>query len=194
MALRMILLQLFESQQARRDFVAVSYAVMDTHDYKDRSCFGNAESIEVFFDASRPDVYCTYVDQILAFEAAQQENDGRVAFGYVSLRYVQGSHGLISPSRFAETVVIEVAGIRDAAGTLPFVHNAAQVARHPMFAAPFHWGQFNPLTRREVERIFDGAPRAGSLTAWRQALRRFTQNGRLNGFSSAFTRRAGLEL
>lgn len=194
MALRMILLQLFESQQARRDFVAVSYAVMDTHDYKDRSCFGNAESIEVFFDASRPEVYCTYVDQILAFEAAQQENDGRVTFGYVSLRYVQGSHGLISPSRFAETVVIEVAGIRDAAGTLPFIHNAAQVARHPMFAAPFHWGQFNPLTRSEVDRIFDAPPRAGSLTAWRQALRRFTENGRMDGFSSAFTRRAGLEL
>ena len=194
MALRMIFLLLFESQQAKRDFVAVSYAVMDTHDYNDRSCFGNAESIEVFFDASQPDVYCTYVDQILAFEAAQQENEGRVTFGYISLRYVQGSRGLISPSRFAETVVIEIAGIRDATGTLPFVHNAAQVARHPMFAAPFHWGQFNPLERSEVDRIFDSAPREGSLTAWRQVLRRFTQNGRMDGFSSAFTRRTGLEL
>lgn len=194
MTLRTIFLQLFETQQAKRDFVAVSYAVMDTHDYKDRSCFGNAESIEVFFDANRPDVYCTFVDQILAFEAAQQENDGRVAVGYVSLRYVRGSHGLISPARFAETVVIEVAGIRDAAGTLPFVQNAVQVARHPIFAAPFHWGQLNPLVRSEVDRIFDAAPREGSLTAWRQVLRRFTQNGRLDRFSSAFTIRTGLEL
>jgi hypothetical protein len=87
-----------------------------------------------------------------------------------------------------------VAGIRDAAGTLPFVLNAAQVARHPLFAAPFHWGQYNPLTRNEVDAIFDAAPRAGSLTTWRQALRRFTQNGRLDGFSSAFTKRTGLEL
>jgi hypothetical protein len=194
MTIRMIFLMIFESQQSKRDYVALSYAVMDTHDYKDRSCFGNAESIEVFFDARRPDVYCTYVDQILAFEAAQQENEGRFTAGYVSLRYVQGSNGLIAPSRFDETLVIEVAAIRDAAGSVPFVMNAAQVARHPMFAAPFHWGQFNPLVRAEVDRIFNGPPKPAALTMWREALRRFTENGRRNGFSSAFTRRAGLEL
>lgn len=194
MTIRMVFLMIFESQQSKRDFVALSYAVMDTHDYKDRSCFGNAESIEVFFDARRPDVYCTYVDQILAFEAAQQENEGRFTAGYVSLRYVQASNGLISPSRFEETVVIEVAAIRDAAGSIPFVMNAAQVARHPQFAAPFHWGQFNPLTRGEVDRIFNAAPKPAALTQWREALRLFTENGRRNGFSSAFTRRAGLEL
>ena len=142
----------------------------------------------------RPDIYCAYVDQILAFEAAQQENDGRFTVGYVSLRYVQGSQGLIAPSRFEETLVIEVAAIRDAAGSVPFVMNAAQVARHPMFAAPFHWGQFNPLVRTEVDRIFNAPPKPGALTAWREALRVFTQNGRRNGFSSAFTRRTGLEL
>jgi hypothetical protein len=194
MTIRMIFLMIFESQQSKRDFVALSYAVMDTHDYKDRSCFGNAESIEVFFDAKRPDVYCSYVDQILAFEAAQQQNEGKFTAGYVSLRYVRASQGLIAPSRFDETLVIEVAAIRDAAGSVPFVMNAAQVARHPMFAAPFHWGQFNPLVRSEVDRIFDAAPKTGALTAWRNALRLFTQNGRLNGFSSNFTRRAGLEL
>ena len=194
MTIRMIFLMIFESQQSKRDFVALSYAVMDTHDYKDRSCFGNAESIEVFFDANRPGVYCTYVDQILAFEAAQQENEGKFTAGYVSLRYVRGSQGLIAPSRFAETVVIEVAAIRDAAGSVPFVMNAAQVARHPMFGVPFHWGQFNPLQRPEVDRIFNAPPKPGALNAWRDALRLFTQNGRRNGFSSAFTRRTGLEL
>ena len=94
LTIRMIFLMIFESQQSKRDFVALSYAVMDTHDYKDRSCFGNAQSIEVFFDARRPDIYCAYVDQVLAFEAAQQENDGRFTAGYVSLRYVRGSQGL----------------------------------------------------------------------------------------------------
>lgn len=193
MTIRVIFLQIFESQQSPRDFVALSYAVMDTHDYKDRSCFGNAHSIEVFFDAARPDIYCTYVDQILAFESAQQENDSRFTAGYVSLRFVQGSQGLIAPARFNETVVIEVAGIRDAAGTVPFVDNAARVARHPIFAAPFHWGQFNPLNRTEVERIFNAAPKLGALDEWRDILRNFTQNGRFNAFSSAFTLRTGLE-
>lgn len=162
--------------------------------FKDRSCFGNAESIEVFFDARRPDVYCAYVDQVLAFEAAQQENEGRFTAGYISLRYVRGSQGLIAPARFDETLVVEVAAIRDAAGSVPFVMNAAQVARHPMFGVPFHWGQCNPLRRSEVDRIFNGPPRPGALTAWREALRLFTQNGRRNGFSSAFTIRTGLEL
>jgi hypothetical protein len=191
MAVRMIFLQVFESQQGPRDFVALSYAVMDTHDYKDRSCFGNAHSIEVFFDARRPDVYCTYVDQILAFESAQQENDGRVTAGYVSLRYVLGSNGLIAPARFDETVVIEVSAIRDAAGSVPFVNNAAAVARHPMFAAPFHWGQFNPLLQPEVERIFNAVPRVGALNTWRRALGRLT--GSRTSFSSEFTRQTGLE-
>lgn len=193
MTLRAIFLLIFESQQGKRDFVALSYAVMDTHDYKDRSCFGNAHSIEVFFDARRPDIYCAYVDQILAFEAAQQENEGKMTAGYVSLRYVLGSDGLIAPARFEETLVIEVAGIRDASGTVPFVNNAAAVAQHPQFAVPFHWGQFNPLRRDEVERIFNSAPRPGSLNEWRTALRALTQNGTLNGFSSDFTRTTGLE-
>ena len=193
MVIRMIYLLIFESEQSKRDFVAVSYAVMDTHDYQDRSCYGNAYSIEVFFDASRPDVYCTYVDQILAFEAAQQENEGRLTAGYISLRYVKGSNGLIAPSRFEDTVVIEVAGIRDAAGTVPFVNNAVALARHPQFAAPFHWGQFNPLDRDEVNRIFNAMPRPGALNLWRTALRSLTDNGFLDGFSSDFTRRTGLE-
>lgn len=71
MALRMIFYKVFASQQSKRDYVALSYAVMDTHDYLDRSCFGNAESIEVFFDAARPDLYCAYVDAVLSFEAFQ---------------------------------------------------------------------------------------------------------------------------
>ena len=52
MLLRTIFKLVFESQQKDRDYVAISYAVMDGHDYLDRSCFGNAESIEIFFDAT----------------------------------------------------------------------------------------------------------------------------------------------
>ena len=192
MTLRTILLQVFESQQADRDYVAISYAVMDGHDYLDRSCFGNAESIEIFFDAARPDRYCAYVDAVLAFEAAQQEQTMSFSAGYVSLRYMRGSNGLLAPAQFPETVAIEISGIRDASGSLPFIMNAVRLARNPMFAGHFHWGQFNPLTRPEVERLYDVAPR-NRLSRWRDALRQLTQNGTMDGFSSAFTRRAGLE-
>jgi hypothetical protein len=190
MIVRSIFFAAFQSEQGNRDYVALSYAVMDTHDYTDRSCFSNAESLEVFFDASRPDIYCTYVDAILAFEAAQQERDGRFTVGYVSLRYITGSRGLIAPARFDDTVVLEVAGLRDASGSVPFVMNAAKVARHPMFNASFHWGQFNPLTRAEVEQRFGSAP-GSPLDRWRSVLTNLT--GGSDGFSNAFTRQTGLE-
>jgi hypothetical protein len=194
MLLRCILLQLFESQQAYQDFVALSYAVMDTHDYNDRSCYNGAASIEVFFDASRPDIYCAYVDQILAFEGAQQVNEGKITVGYVSLRYVLGSSSLIAPARFPETVVMEVAEIRHADTSFPFVENAANVARNPMFAAPFHWGQRNPLGQSEVRGIFNAAPKIGALKQWQQALRFILKDcPDQDAFSSAFTIQTGLE-
>jgi hypothetical protein len=192
MALRVLFLQVFESQQGKLDMVAISYAVMDAHDYLDRSCMGNAESIEIFFDARKPDVYCAFVDAVLAFEAAQQEHAFRFTAGYVSLRYMLGSAALIAPSQFEETVAIEISGLRDASGSVPFIMNAVKQARHPMYAGCFHWGQFNPLTRPEVEALYDAAP-ARRLTRWRKALRALTQDGELDGFSSNFTRKAGLE-
>jgi len=192
MLLRIVFKQLFESQQSNRDYAAISYAVMDGHDYLDRSCFGNAESIEIFFDASRPDVYCSFVDAVLAFEAAQEESAMQFTVGYISLRYVRGSRALIAPAQFLETVAIEISGIRDAAGSVPFIMNAVKLARNPMVAGCFHWGQFNPLTRTEVEKLYGAAP-ALRLSRWRNSLRQLTKNGALDGFSSKFTRQVGLE-
>lgn len=193
MAIRAIILLAFESQQSNHDFAALSYAVMDVHDYKDRSCFGNAESIEVFFDAAHPDIYCAYVDQILDFERLQQETQGLLTAGYISLRYVKGSNGLIAPARFPETVVMEIAGIRATEGTSAFIQHAIDTARHPQFSVPFHWGQNNPLKRAEVARIFNAEPRVGSLDRWREILGELTNNGQQDGFSSKFTQRTGLE-
>jgi len=193
MFVRWLFMEIFDSQQSDQDFQAISYAVMDTHSYLDKSCYGNVISIEVFFDADRPDVYCSYVDAILAFEQNQQEQDFRFTAGYVSLRYIKASSALLAPSIFGNTVVIEVAGLRAMDGSVPFVENAATVARDPMYAAPFHWGQHNPLTREEVEAIFN-APGSTRLTLWRQVLAKLTNNGELDGFSSAFTRQTGLEL
>ncbi|CDI01134.1 hypothetical protein BN873_1070016 [Candidatus Competibacter denitrificans Run_A_D11] len=192
MLLRILFKMIFESQQSDRDYVAISYAVMDGHDYLDRSCFGNVESIEIFFDASRPDVYCSFVDAVLAFEAAQEERAEKFAVGYVSLRYIRGSQALIAPSQFLESVAIEISGLRDAEGSVPFIMNAVRLARNPMFAGCFHWGQFNPLARPEVEKLYDGAPEK-RLSRWRDALYLLTKNGTMDGFSSTFTRHAGLE-
>ena len=193
MFVRWLFMEIFDAQQGDQDYQAISYAVMDGHNYLDQSCFGNVISIEVFFDANRPDVYCSYVDAILAFEQSQQEQDFRFTAGYVSLRYIRSSSALLAPSIYDNTVVIEVSGLRAMDGSVPFVENAATLARDQMYAAPFHWGQHNPLTRPEVEAIFN-TPGSTRLTLWRQALAKLSDNGKLDGFSSAFTRQTGLEL
>jgi hypothetical protein len=61
-----------------------------------------------------------------------------------------------------------------------------------MFNASFHWGQFNPLTRAEVEKHFGSAP-GSRLDRWRTSLDMLTSGGTKDGFSSAFTRQTGLE-
>jgi hypothetical protein len=51
---QMIASKLFSSRQADSDFEAISYAVMDGHDYFDKSCNLNVQSVEVVFDATDP--------------------------------------------------------------------------------------------------------------------------------------------
>ena len=51
-------------------------------------------------------------------------------------------------------------------------------------------------TQQQIEFRFGDAPGSptGGLHLWRETLAILTKNGRLDGFSSAFTRRAGLEV
>ena len=44
--------KIFEDQQKAQDFDAISYAVMDIHDYHDISCDVNVDSVEVFFNSA----------------------------------------------------------------------------------------------------------------------------------------------
>lgn len=75
----------FASQQGNLDYEAISYAVHDGWNYLDRSCNVNADSIEVFFDATDP-MLVAFVDKVLKFEI-QQENHGNAFAGYISLRF-----------------------------------------------------------------------------------------------------------
>jgi hypothetical protein len=88
-----------------------------------------------------------------------------------------------------------VAGLADVAGTKELIDFAITLALNSNFKGILHWGQRNASTRAHIqERFGDPAVDPGSRMArWRQALRFITNNGRLNGFSSAFTRRTGLE-
>ena len=61
----------FQSQQSPHDYSAISYAIMDSHNYSDLSCNVNVRSVEVFFDAADPNLIA-FVDRLLQFEIDQE--------------------------------------------------------------------------------------------------------------------------
>jgi hypothetical protein len=177
----------FQLQQHDRTYDAISYAVMETHDYREQSCRSHVDSIEVFFDATDNRVLA-FVDALIEFER-QQEFVGKAFIGYASLRFVGKTRALIGMERHKTTCAIEVACLRDVSGSQELLDYAVTLARSPLFNGIFHWGQRNDCTRPEIERRF-----GDDLEKWRKALSLITDNGRLDGFSSEFTRRTGLEV
>lgn len=194
LARQLISNKVFTSQQAERDFNAISYAVMDSHDYLDESCQVNVDSIEVFFDVNDPRLR-PFIEAVLAFEI-RQEWEGFAAAGYMSLRFVGQGRGLLAPERFGHTVAIEISALRDVNGSTQLVDFARLLARNDNFRGILHWGQGNDSTKDEIDARFGqlAVPPSDDLDRWRQALGRFTNNGALDGYSSAFTRRTGLEV
>ncbi len=184
----------FQSQQSDRDYEAISYAVMDQKDYRNISCEVNVDSVEVFFDAV-DDRLIAFVDALIAF-AMMQEFQGKAFVGYASLRFTRRTRALIGMQKFDMTCSIEVACLKDVSGSQELVDHAVALARNPNYGGLLHWGQRNDWTRDEVERIYGDCPLnpGGNFGFWRQALREITEDGALDGFSSEFTRRTGLEV
>jgi len=191
---QLIALLAFESQQYSRKGDAISYAVMETHDYLEQSCRSNVDSVEVFFDATDSRLVA-FVDALIEFEKLQ-EYRGKAFLGYASLRFVGQTRALLGMERYPRTCAIEVACLRDMTGSQEVVDFAVALARSPTFNGILHWGQRNDHTQAEIERIFGDsfASQTGSLKTWRDKLSDITDNGRLGGFSSEFTRGTGLEI
>jgi hypothetical protein len=182
-----------------KDCSAISYAVLDAHDYTDISCAVNVRSVEVFFDAADPNARANlfaFVDRLLQFEADQEFEAGKSVAGYISLRFSNPSAALIAPGPFPRTVAVECSGLADEAGSADFVNFAAGLALDPNIKGNLHWGQQNDSTQQEIEFRFGDAPNSptGPLHTWRSILSRLTDNGRNEGFSSDFTRGTGLEI
>jgi len=184
----------FRSQQSDLDYDAISYAIMDRHDYHDLSCNVNVDSIEVFFRADDP-MLIGFVDALLAFEI-RQEFLGKAFVGYISMRFTAMSRALIGPARWARTCVVEVAGLKDVSGVKELIDFAIATSRNRNFGGILHWGQRNESDVADIEFRFGDRndPRNGNLGRWREALSTITDRGRLDGFSSEFTRQTGLEV
>lgn len=184
----------FESQQGNRDFEAISYAVMDQHDYLQKSCGVNVDSIEVFFAANDP-MLPAFIDRLIDFEI-QQEGQGRAFVGYAALRFTGPTRALIGMQTAETTCAVEIAGLKDVKGTKELINYATTLALNPNFKGILHWGQRNESSMADIQARFGDSQLfpGGKLGRWRHALSRITENGRLDGFSSAFTRRVGLEV
>ncbi len=185
----------FKSEQPEKNFAALSYAIMDTHTYTDVSCQVNVQSVEVFFDATDPNLIA-FVDRLLQFENDQEWQRGHAVVGYISLRFCGQTTATIGPAQFARTVAVECSGLADVNGSTQFVAYAVALALDPNIKGILHWGQRNDSTQPQIEFRFGDAPGtpSGPLFAWRGVLSRLTDNGRLDGFSSQFTRQTGLEI
>jgi hypothetical protein len=170
---------------------------MDTHDYTDASCFVNVRSTEVFFSADTSNLIA-FVDRLLKFESDQEFGfpQGKSVAGYVSMRFSEGTAATIGPEQFNRTCAVECSGLADEAGSTEFVDYAVGLALDPNINGILHWGQQNDSTKADIEFRFGDAPGspAGPLHEWRAVLSSLTDNGRLDAFSSAFTRRTGLEV
>jgi hypothetical protein len=195
MVWQMIGLAIFESLQAPGDKQAISYAVMDSHDYLDVGCQKVGDSIEVFFDAT-DSMLIAFIDRLIDFEMRQELLHGRAFVGYASLRFTGQTQALIGMQKWPLTCSVEIAGLGGVAGTTELIQFAHRLALNHNVGAILHWGQHNEQTAADTERIFSAPanPPASNLGRWRAALGQLTDNGKLDGFSSAFTRQTGLEV
>jgi hypothetical protein len=201
-AWQMIAYEIFESQQDNREIEAISYAIMDAHDYKNVGCEVNGDSIEVFFNAV-DDRLITFVDLVLAFEK-RQELRGLAFAGYLSLRFTGPSGALLSMQKWPTSCSVEIAGLKNVSGSQELIDYASRVALNPNIGGIVHWGQHNDCTVADTARLFSDvgpvapgslfAPSASRIVRWRAALSSLTDNGRLHRFSSEFTRKTGLEV
>jgi hypothetical protein len=183
------------SEQSPRDYHGISYGVMDLHNYRDVGCSANGDSLEVFFDAANPNLV-VYIERL--FQRMKELEQGwltgmPLAFaGYVALRFMSQSAGLLAMQQFPRTCSLEIAGYLDVPGTTPFLTTIERDAVE--LGATIHWGQRNDLTMQQVEQMYDPKAPTGHLFLWREALSKLTDNGRLATFSTTFTRDRGLEV
>ncbi len=185
---------------------AVSYALMDIHNYKDVGCSTSGDSLEVFFDvttAAAGKNMVAFMDRF--FQRINELENGwlpkegggvtgtKMVFpGYCALRFMSGSSALLAPQKWNRVCSIEIAGFRAVPGTEAFL---AAVERDALeMGAALHWGQRNNIGWEQVENLYGAFFPTDPLARWRFWLSRVSENGRHPIFSTAFTRDRALEV
>lgn len=194
--LRLVSEYLLQKQLLSPPPTAISYAILDQHDYLDQGCTNVGDSLEVFFDRYSQTMV-NYVDTVI--QRVEELGQGLLTggtpagfTGYVSLRFMQQTSALIGMQKWPATCSMEIAGLLGAPGTEALLSVLEQDAINA--GATVHWGQRNNLTKADVEQAFDPTGPGGALYRWRNALSTLSQNGSAAIFSTPFTLCRGLEV
>jgi hypothetical protein len=175
---------------------AISYAAMDEHDYLNVGCVAPGDSIEFFVDADTPELP-KFIDHVLGRVIDLQfgvltDNRPQLFGGYISLRFMTQSEALLATQIWPRTCSIEIAGLSRVRGTEPLLKALEEDAKN--FPIVLHWGQRNDWPMRQIEQRFSPVAPSGSLFKWRSALADLSDHGRYTAFSTAFSKRKGLEV
>jgi hypothetical protein len=168
---------------------AISYAVMDQHDYQNIGCVAPGDSIEFFIDANSAKLI-EFIDAALA-AVRDLANAGLAFGGYISMRFMTTSPAFLATQRWARTCSIEIAGLSRASGTETLISRLEEESRN--YDIALHWGQRNHRNIDDVEKHFSPTV-GGALFEWRDALSQLSEHGRLANFSTDYTRHKGLEI
>lgn len=177
------------SQHGELKKPGISYAVMDRHNYMNKGCIAPGDSIECFMDATSPGLV-SFIDYLLD-QVRSLADDGQGVGGYISMRFMTVSPSFLSMQRWPSTCSIEIAALSRVEGTGPFMERVEEESRKRDIV--LHWGQRNNRAQVDLEKVFSPGV-GGPFHKWREGLSTVSHNGRLDNFSTAFTRYKGLEI
>lgn len=177
------LAQSSEHLSTDKPLVAISYGVMDEHDYQNKGCVAPGDSIELFFDGTTPE-FVSFVDYVLD-QARELADDGKLWAGYLSMRFMSQSPSFLAMQRWPRTVSMEIASLSKISGAEELMSRIENESRNR--GVILHWGQRNNRLQVDIENQF-------YLGSWRKALSELSEHGRLANFSTEFTQLKGLEI
>lgn len=164
--------------------VGVSFQAMASPPWADQYYRGN--SVEVFFDATKPDYLDTITNKLLPQIVAQAQ-DGRAIAGWFSLRFTARSDALLAMQQWKRTVSIEVAVLRGIPGSVEALRALEAIA--VACNGRVHWGQQHDLEATTVAEAFP------KLQSWRARLASLCRNEiERRTFENEFCRQRGLTL
>src|SRR5262249_37305516 len=152
----------------KNNLIALSYAVMDQHNYQNKGCVAPGDSIELFFDANKTDCI-SFVDFVLD-TVRDLADDGKVWAGYLSMRFMTQSSSFLAMQQFPRTVSMEIASLSRASGAEDLLSRIEEESRNRGIV--LHWGQRNNRNQDDIEKKF-------SMVKWRDGLSQLSEHGRL---------------